>query len=199
MVGPGSCLIQALKGGCLRSQVQGVFLTYVKRSKTAGSRVESARELKKMVIFSNLVVSELIADIRGDAPVEEEKKEEDKSEPVVDLDNEEWESLQSLKKTKPGADIELRMEKKSQKDITIRDELELRERTDLYRTFLIYCLSGETTGMPMGTQIVTQRDNTEFVRLGQLGEILGLAPKEVADVHKGLAEQAFTQQAKVSC
>jgi hypothetical protein len=89
------------------------------------------------------------------------------------------------------------MEKKSQNEITIRDELELRERTDLYRTYLIYCLSGETTGMPMGTQIVTQRDDTEFVRLGQLGQILGMSSKEVADVHKGLAEQAFSQQAKV--
>lgn len=178
-------------------QVRAVFITYVKRSRSAGSRVESARELKKMVIFSNLVVSELIADIRGDSPAPEKKEEEKKPEAHIDLDNEEWESLQSLKKTKPGADIEGRMEKKSQKEISLVDELEMRERIDLYRTFLLYCLSGETTGMPMGTQIVTQRDNTEFVRLGQLGSLLGLTPKEVGDVHKGLAEQAFKQQAQV--
>ncbi|XP_024401478.1 protein TIC110, chloroplastic [Physcomitrium patens] len=181
--------------------VRGVFLTYVKRSRSAGSRVESARELKKMVIFSNIVVSELIADIKGDIPAAEKgetKEETKKDEKDIDLEDEEdFENIQSLKKTKPGAQLEGRMEKSSQNEITVRDELELRERTDLYRTYLIYCLSGETTGMPMGTQIVTQRDDTEFVRLGQLGQILGMTSKEVADVHKGLAEQAFSQQAKV--
>jgi hypothetical protein len=174
-------------------QVRKIFVTYVKRSRSAGSRVESARELKKLVIFSNIVVSELIVDIRGDTPLPEKDINE------IDVEDEEdFEMIQSLKKTKPGAHLEGRMEKKSQNEITIRDELEQRERTDLYRTYLIYCLSGETTGMPMGTQIVTQRDDTEFVRLGQLGQILGMTPKEVADVHKGLAEQAFSQQAKVS-
>ena len=176
-------------------------MTYVKRSRSAGSRIESARELKKMVIFSNIVVSELIADIKGDTPLpekEEAKKPEKDVNEVNIEDEEEFEMIQSLKKTKPGALLEGRMEKKSQNEITIKDELELRERTDLYRTYLIYCLSGESTGMPMGTQIVTQRDDTEFVRLGQLGQILGMSPKEVAEVHKGLAEQAFSQQAKVS-
>jgi hypothetical protein len=182
------------------NQVRAVFLTYVKRSKTAGSRVESARELKKMVIFSNLVVAELIVDIRGDSPEPEETKKEEEKPVKTDAETDEeddWENLQSLRKTRKTADIEGRMEKKSQAEITLVNELELRERTDLYRTFLLYCLSGETTGMPMGTQIVTQRDSTEFVRLGQLGTILGLNQKEVADVHKGLAEQAFRQQAQV--
>ncbi|KAG0587880.1 hypothetical protein KC19_2G198400 [Ceratodon purpureus] len=180
--------------------VRRIFVTYVKRSRSAGSRVESARELKKMVMFSNIVVSELITDIKGDTPLpeKEEPKKPEKDVNEVDIEDEEdFETIQSLKKTKPGAHLEGRMEKRSQNEITIRDELELRERTDLYRTYLIYCLSGETTGMPMGTQIVTQRDDTEFVRLGQLGQILGMNPKEVADVHKGLAEQAFSQQAKV--
>lgn len=181
-----------------------MFVTYVKRSRSAGSRVESARELKKLVIFSNIVVSELIADIKGDSPAaapgdsSATPKTPEKEAKDIDLEDEEdFETIQSLKKTKPGAHLEGRMEKRSQNEITIKDELELRERTDLYRTYLIYCLSGESTGMPMGTQIVTQRDDTEFVRLGQLGQILGMNPKEVAEVHKGLAEQAFSQQAKV--
>jgi len=180
--------------------VQNVFVTYVKRSRSAGSRVESARELKKMVIFSNIVVSELIADIKGGtpAPTKEEITTPENEKKDIDIEDEEdFEMIQSLKKTKPGAHSEGRMEKKSQNEITIKDELELRERIDLYRTYLIYCLSGESTGMPMGTQIVTQRDDTEFVRLGQLGQILGMSSKEIADVHKGLAEQAFSQQAKV--
>ena len=39
-----------------------------------------------------------------------------------------------------------------------------------------------------------QRDETEFVRLAQLGDILGLTQLDVASVHTGLAEQAFRQQ-----
>lgn len=180
-------------------QVQNVLVTYAKRSRSAGSRVESARELKKMVIFSNIVVSELIEDIKGDTPAQtkEEVTPPENEKKDIDIEDEEdFEMIQSLKKTKPGAHSEGRMEKKSQNEITIKDELELRERIDLYRTYLIYCLSGESTGMPMGTQIVTQRDDTEFVRLGQLGQILGMSSKEIADVHKGLAEQAFSQQAR---
>jgi hypothetical protein len=177
-----------------RKAIRSVFVTYVKRSRSAGNRVESARELKKMVIFSNLVVSELIADIKGDTKPVEKPKEEPK--PEVEVDDE-LEMLQTLKKTKPSAELEARMAGKSQSEITLKDDLELKERTDLYRTYLLYCLSGETTGMPMGTQIVTQRDSSEFVRLGQLGTILGLSTAEVAEVHKSLAEQAFKQQAQV--
>ncbi|CAM6105340.1 unnamed protein product [Calypogeia fissa] len=175
--------------------IRAVFVTYVKRSRSAGNRVESARELKKMIIFSNLVVSELIADIKGDTPMPVEVRKE-QPKPEAELDDE-LEMLQTLKKTKPAAELEARMAGKSQSDITLADDLELKERTDLYRTYLLYCLSGETTGMPMGTQIVTQRDSSEFVRLGQLGTILGLSSKEVAEVHKSLAEQAFRQQAQV--
>ncbi|KAL3700437.1 hypothetical protein R1sor_018459 [Riccia sorocarpa] len=175
--------------------IRAVFTTYVKRSRSAGNRVEQARELKKMVIFSNIVVSELIEDIRGDNPVKAPEKEPEPEPPQEELD--ELQMLQTLRKTKPDAELEARMGNKSQTAITLKDDLELREKSDLYRTYLLYCLSGETTGMPMGTQIVTQRDSSEFVRLGQLGQILGLSQMEVAEVHKGLAEQAFKQQAQV--
>lgn len=181
--------------------VRAVFLTYIKRARGAGSRVESAKELRKMVIFNVLVVTELLTDIKGafgettaektdDAPkVEEpERKEED--------EDDEWQELQTLRKTRPKSDLDL-PGRKPQSDITLRDDLELRERTDLYRIYLLFCISGESSGMPMGTQIVVKKDTNEFLRLGQLGNILGLTSKEVADVHKGLAEQAFRQQAQV--
>lgn len=185
--------------------VRAVFITYIKRSRSAGSRVESARELKKMVIFNNLVVTELLADIKGEPSLEtsseegEKPKVEDSEKEKVEEEVEEeedWEELQTLRKTRPKSDLEL-TGRKPQSEITLKDDLELRERTDLYRIYLLYCLSGETTGMPMGTQIVVKKDTNEFLRLGQLGNLLGLTSKEVAEVHKGLAEQAFRQQAQV--
>lgn len=62
---------------------------------------------------------------------------------------------------------------KSQKEITLRDDLELRDRTDIYRNFLLYCMSGDTVALPMGSTVVVERDASEFARLSQLGDILG--------------------------
>lgn len=39
----------------------------------------------------------------------------------------------------------------SQKEINLREELDLRDRTDIYRNFLHYCMSGNVVSLPMGT------------------------------------------------
>lgn len=44
--------------------------------------------------------------------------------------------------------------------------------------------------------MVIERDESEFARLSQLGDILGLTPFDVSGVHQGLAEQAFRNQAQ---
>ncbi|CAI7840156.1 unnamed protein product [Closterium sp. NIES-54] len=191
--------------------VRAVFLTYIKRARGTMSRAEGARELKKMVIFSNLTVSQLLDDIRGktDEPAtkpagsaatgegsgpavtaEEGKKEEKEAEEEEGYDDE-MPLLQSMKKTKGQ-----QKEGKAQKEVSVKDDLELRERLDLYKSFLLFCLQGDTTGMPMGTSLTVQRDTSDFVRLSQLGDILGLAPPEISSVHQGLAEQAFKVQAQ---
>lgn len=42
--------------------------------------------------------------------------------------------------------------------------------------------------------MVVERDSSEFARLSQLGDILGLGPLEISQVHTGLAEQAYRSQ-----
>ncbi|KAH7443068.1 hypothetical protein KP509_02G017700 [Ceratopteris richardii] len=178
--------------------VRAVFIAFVKRARGAGSRVESARELRKLVTFNVLVVTELISDIKSSFGKTMEEKAEDAvktEEEEIEEEEDEWQELQTLRKTKPKSDDI--SGKKPQFDITLKDDLDLRERLDLYRIYLLFCISGESSGMPMGTQIVVKKDTNEFLRLGQLGNLLGLTSKEVADVHKGLAEQAFRQQAQV--
>ncbi len=54
---------------------------------------------------------------------------------------------------------------RSQKDVTLSDDLELRDRLDIYRNFLLYCLSGEVVALPMGSTVVVERDSSEFARL----------------------------------
>ncbi|KAL0389113.1 UNVERIFIED_CONTAM: protein, chloroplastic [Sesamum calycinum] len=126
--------------------VRKIFISYIQRARAAGSRTESAKELKKMIAFNSLVVTELVADIKGESadtpPTEEQTtKEEQKAE-----DDEEWESLHD------------------------QDSF--------------------------GAQITTKKDDSEYLLLNQLGGILGLTDKEIVEVHRSLAEQAFRQEAE---
>ncbi len=47
--------------------------------------------------------------------------------------------------------------------------------------------------------VVVERDASEFARLSQLGDILGLTPLEVSSVHSQLAEQAYRNQVQQVC
>ncbi|XP_010256257.1 PREDICTED: protein TIC110, chloroplastic-like [Nelumbo nucifera] len=175
--------------------VRKMFMNYIKRARAAGNRTEAAKELKKMIAFNTLVVTELVSDIKGestDTATREPDKEEEKQ-----IEEEEWESLQTLRKTRPSKELVEKLEKPGQTEITLKDELPERDRTDLYRTYLLFCITGEVTRIPFGAQITTKKDNSEYLLLNQLGGILGLTGKEIVEVHRSLAEQAFRQQAEV--
>ncbi|KAG5224990.1 chloroplast inner envelope family protein [Salix suchowensis] len=162
------------------------FLNFVRQARMAENRTEGAKALRKLIAFNSLVVTELVADIKGessDTPPEEPSKE--------------WESLETLKKIRPSEEIAARMGKPGQTEINLRDDLSERERADLYKTYLLYCLTGEVTRIPFGAQITTKKDDSEYLLLNQLGGILGLTVKEIVEVHRSLAEQAFRQQAEV--
>lgn len=51
----------------------------------------------------------------------------------------------------------------SQKEINLRDELDLRDRTDIYRNFLHYCMSGNVVSLPMGTTGIVPMNFAELV------------------------------------
>ncbi|CAH1447014.1 unnamed protein product [Lactuca virosa] len=175
--------------------VRKIFVSYIQRSRAAGGRTEAARELKKMIAFNNLVVTELVSDIKGESPAEEEEETVmAEFKPVDETEDEEWEPLQTLRKVKSN---KVNMGKAGQTEITLKDDLPDRDRTDLYKTYLLYCLTGEVTRVPFGAQITTKKDDSEYVFLKQLGGILGLTDKEIVEVHRSLAEQAFGQQAEV--
>ncbi|OWM68481.1 hypothetical protein CDL15_Pgr024621 [Punica granatum] len=175
--------------------VRRIFINYIKRARASQNRTESARELKKMIAFNTLVVTELVADIKGESS-------DKASEEVVEVEakqyeDEEWESLQTLRKIRPNKELTAKLGKQGQTEINLKDDLPERDRTDLYKTYLLYCITGEVTNIPFGAQITTKKDDSEYVLLNQLGGILGLTPKEIVEVHRGLAEQAFRQQAEV--
>ncbi|KAL3722241.1 hypothetical protein ACJRO7_034590 [Eucalyptus globulus] len=176
--------------------VRKIFISYIKRARAAQNRTESARELKKMIAFNTLVVTELVADIKGESPETVSEEAAKEVERQIEED-EEWESLQTLRKIRPNRELMAKIGKQGQTEINLKDDLPERDRTDLYKTYLLFCLTGEVTNIPFGAQITTKKDDSEYVLLNQLGGILGLSPKEIVEVHRSLAEQAFRQQAEV--
>ncbi|GAV58645.1 hypothetical protein CFOL_v3_02178 [Cephalotus follicularis] len=177
--------------------VRKLFINYIKRARAAENRTESAKELKKMIAFNSMVATELVADIKGESPATSSEEEPTTKEEEQFHEEDEWESLQTLRKIRPDKDLLAKVGKPGQTEITMKDDLPERDRIDLYKTYLLYCLTGEVTKIPFGAQITTKRDDSEYVFLNQLGGILGLTTKEILEVHRGLAEQAFRQQAEV--
>ncbi|WOL09830.1 protein TIC 110, chloroplastic [Canna indica] len=174
--------------------VRRVFMIYIQRSKGAGNRTEAARELKKMLGFNESVVTELISLIKGEPvvpaePIDVEPKETD--------EEDEWESLQTLRKTKPSKELEAKLSRPGQTEITLKDDLPERDRAELYRTYLLYCITGEVINAPFGAQFNVEKDDSEFLQLNQLGGILGMSGKEIVEVHRNFAEQTFMKQAEV--
>uniref|UniRef100_A0A0E0BC38 Chloroplast inner envelope protein n=1 Tax=Oryza glumipatula TaxID=40148 RepID=A0A0E0BC38_9ORYZ len=181
--------------------VRKLFLNYIQRAKAAGNRIETAKELKKMISFNTVVVSELLADIKGEPTTAEAQTSDATSEPEVSEsegdDEYEWEQLETLRKTRPDKELREKLAKSSQKEITLKDDIPLRDRAELYETYLVFCVTGETTNVSFGTAISTKKDNSEYLMLKQLGDILGLTRKEAQNVHIKMAEKAFVQQAEV--
>jgi hypothetical protein len=102
--------------------------------------------------------------------------------------------VSSLKKTAAaglGA-----VEPPCQKEITLKDDLPEAQRKELYRSFLLFCMTGDQVYAPMGSTITIERDTSELKRLGALGDVLGLNQLQIAEVHTSLAEQAFRSNAQ---
>lgn len=98
----------------------------------------------------------------------------------------------TLSKTQKAADAEPSQEMqdagvsfmKSQNEITLANDLDKRDRLDIYRNFLLFCMSGDVVSLPMGSTMIVERDQSEFQRLSQLGDVLGLTQFDVAEVHQ---------------
>lgn len=86
-----------------------------------------------------------------------------------------------------------------QKEIRVGDEdFGKQDRLDIYKTYLTYCMTGEVVTLPMGGTIVLERDQSEFARLAQLGDLLDLNQMDLYGVHTDMAEEAFKGQAEAA-
>ena len=86
----------------------------------------------------------------------------------------------------------------SQKEINLADELDKQARIDLYRNYLEFAMQGDVMVLPMGGIIRLRRDEREFERLSQWGEVLGLTQMDVYPLHQEFMEMGFKQQVEAA-
>ncbi|CAD7702465.1 unnamed protein product [Ostreobium quekettii] len=214
-----------------------IFMDYITTSRLKQNRLDAAKELKKMVFFSNIVVAPLLQEIKGKSKTEDMRdalkeiaevvskaaeadgkeeadggeKDETNEDTKATTSEDSTESVEkgdtmpsTLNKAQKAAEnfstegdsLPSGTKISSQKEITLANDLDVRDRVDIYRNYLLYCMSGDVISMPMGGTVVLERDMDEFGRLSQLGDVLGLPPMEIMKVHQDLAEQAFREQVK---
>ncbi|KAI8475724.1 MAG: hypothetical protein J3K34DRAFT_517150 [Monoraphidium minutum] len=91
-------------------------------------------------------------------------------------------------------------ERRGQKEVNLKDDIEAAISAELYKTYLMYSMSGDVIELPVGLSIRKktnlQARQAEMTRLHQLADILGMSAAEVATVHQDLSEQAFRAQAQ---
>lgn len=205
----------------LSAAARRAFLTYTTKARNQKNRLESAKELKKLVYFNTMVVGPLLDDVKSEETKEKEAKakkefeeimaqarkmEEDKKAAAAGEKKEgeeegdastsegaegEEAKPSTLAKTEAAADApatspeleEVGAKMITQKEITLAEDLDKRDRLDIYKSFLLFCMSGDAVSLPMGSMMVVERDQSEFQRLAQLGDVLGLNQMDVAEVH----------------
>ena len=134
------------------------------------------------------------AEEKEDAEDAEEKKDEPKAEKKED--DEKKDETEAEKEEEKKEDVVKTEEPSYQKTVNLREEMDSVTSQGIYQDYLMFCMQGDTVNAPMGVQITIERDQSEFTRLTQLGDILGLNQMEVGSVHKGLADKAFRAQAE---
>jgi len=183
-------------------------------------KTEEDRKKEAEAAAQQKELEEIMAKAKAEAAKEEAKKEEVEEEakeeepkgffdasPTMEIkedkeEEEESPAPKSLEKAETAAAARADGEKadedgavmKSQKEITLAKDMDLQDRVDVYRNYLMYCMTGDVIQGPMGVQMVAERDESEFARLSQLGDLLGLNQMDVMKVHQDLAEQAFKGQ-----
>ncbi|KAG2482678.1 hypothetical protein HYH03_018413 [Edaphochlamys debaryana] len=198
------------------------FRSYVTQAQREGGRdrKEFAASIKKLLQFNALMVTPLLERVKGvDAAKKEladmlmkaaeEAKKEEAAEaaaagttPVAEAKPEEpkEDSVTQVRKSLQATRGEFsEEERKAQKEITLKDDLEAPMRSEIYKNYLMYSMSGEVVELPVGGVIRkktnAQARQAEMARLSSLADVLGMAPQEVMAAQSDLAEQAYKAQA----
>ncbi|GLC39997.1 hypothetical protein PLESTB_000120100 [Pleodorina starrii] len=196
------------------------FRTYVTQAQREGGRDrrEFASAIKKLLQFNALMVTPLLERVKGvDAAkkelaemlmkaAEEAKKEEaaeaaaSGAAPAPTPEQPTEDSVTQVRKAIQANRGEFsEEERKAQKEITLKDDLEGPMRKEIYKNYLMYSMSGEVVELPVGG-VIRKKSNAqarqaEMTRLQSLADVLGMSGAEVMAAQSDLAEQAYKAQA----
>ncbi|KXZ55238.1 hypothetical protein GPECTOR_3g379 [Gonium pectorale] len=200
------------------------FRGYITQAQREGGRdrKEFASAIKKLLTFNALMVTPLLDKVKGvDAAkkelaemlmkaAEEAKKEEaaeaagaDASAapaPAAAQPSQEEAVTQVRKAIQANRGEFAEEERKAQKEITLKDDLEAPMRSEIYKNYLMYSMSGDVVELPVGG-VIRKKSNAqarqaEMARLSSLADVLGMSGAEVMSAQSDLAEQAYKAQAQ---
>jgi len=193
---------------------------FIRTSKSIRNKTDAQKEIRKMVFYNQGVVTPLVSDLtksKAEAAAKElaelmkeateaAKKEEEEEKAAAAAsageseEKKEGEEAAATEEAKTEEEAEpevIKMEETAhQKEITLAADMDVVTRQAMYREYLMFCMTGDQVNAPMGVRINIERDQSEFKRLSQLGDILGLDMMQVGQVHKDLADKAFRTQAE---
>mmetsp|Transcript_32358 Transcript_32358/g.81630 ORF Transcript_32358/g.81630 Transcript_32358/m.81630 type:complete len:1052 (-) Transcript_32358:50-3205(-) len=184
------------------TMVVGPLLDDVKSDETKEKEAKAKKEFEDIMAQAKKMEEDKKKATEGGDKAEEGAEAAEAGDASTSAEGDDEEAKPStLAKTEAAADApapaeleEAGVQMVTQKDITLAEDLDKRDRLDIYKSFLLFCMSGDAVALPMGSMMVVERDQSEFQRLSQLGDVLGLNQMDVAEVHSGLAEQAFRNQ-----
>lgn len=171
------------------------LMYYISDSRRKKSRVDSVKVIKNMVLFYNAVISPLLKTFRNN---KYDPPEHSTPEVRVDkehlLTNSNTEKMDSTEKSQ-AQDIDTANYRTSnQKDLTLSEDLSFEDRCNIYKSYLQFSLTGDVVKLGLGSTLTLERDEEEFIRLGQLCNILGLETSDITSIHRDMAELAFKKQ-----
>lgn len=203
------------------------FRSYIKLAQKEVDKKDAAARYKKLVQFNAVVVTPILDKIKGleaaqkeladilaqavkAAKVEEEAEKAGSAAAAAATADSESSSggaeapakeLEQVKKAIMAQRGEFGDdERKGQREITLKDDLEVAARAEIYKNYLMHTMQTDTIELPVGGMIRRRTSESEraaeMARLQALGDILGMSQAEVAAVHGDLAEQAFRVQAQ---
>ncbi|ABO97080.1 Tic110 family transporter: chloroplast inner envelope protein Tic110 [Ostreococcus lucimarinus CCE9901] len=177
-------------GAEARKQMSG----FIRTSKSIRNKTDAQKEIRKMIFYNQGVVTPLVQDVT-------KAKAEAAAEELASLLKEAQEAAakeEAEEKAKAAAEATAAEPEAAAEptEVTLAEDMDVVTRQAMYREYLMFCMTGDQVNAPMGVRINIERDQSEFKRLSQLGDILGLNMMEVGQVHKDLADKAFRTQAE---
>lgn len=189
------------------------FSSYVMASKKVKNRKDAAGMLKQLVQFNVFVATPILEKLKGfdaakkeladvlakaveaaqkeGAEVPGEKKPEAAAEEDKSMSQMATEKFTAMMAASKGEDTE----KKGQREVNLAKDVDIKDRQQLYKEYLLSTMSSDVTELPVGG-LMRKKANTattraENWRLGELAGVLGLSQMDIAGVHGDLTEQAY--------